>query len=298
MRHFSAFRLMTPARAAHALVLGLVLGTMAAAAGCGTDEEAESRKRQAAERAQAEREKRAAAERKERDRVQKAKEAFETCTDELGDYLESLDEINSRLDIGLSYDEYTDQVGDLRVEYGKIDFDDLGDAGLTCLSDVGVPSENALNQYTKAAKRWGACFEDFDCDTDSIQPALQKRWSRASTYVEKAEEGLDKLEEEAEPRSPAATGSASAAGAPDEETVTAAVEGATGSGVVDKVAVESSGRVAVYLEYGEDAEAVRDDVCDAVMSSEPDARAAIHEYHDEDQDTSSIAATCGGLSTP
>lgn len=105
--------------------------------------------------------------------------------------LDELAELDSRLDIGLSYVNYSEKVADVRVAYDRIEFEELE---LECVSRVGVHAETALNEYTKAVSRWGDCIESPSCSVDDdAQPAMQKRWSRAGRLRRKAERGLDKI---------------------------------------------------------------------------------------------------------
>lgn len=110
------------------------------------------------------------------------------CEQELGDLITSLEEVESRLAIGLPYADYRDRVADARVAYDRIDFGELEQA---CVSEVGVFVEQGLNRYQRAATRWGNCIADFDCDTDSIDPALQREWNRASDLIDRSREALD-----------------------------------------------------------------------------------------------------------
>jgi hypothetical protein len=120
-----------------------------------------------------------------------AQAKFDTCEQQMGDLLESLSELDSRLDVGLNYSEYTNAVGDVRVEYDQVPFDDANDP--TCITTVGLPAEAAFNQYVKATRVWNDCFEDFNCSNDSIEPALHRHWEKASRSVEKARDGLDSM---------------------------------------------------------------------------------------------------------
>jgi hypothetical protein len=95
-----------------------------------------------------------------------------------------LEELNSRLAVGLSYDEYTTKLGDVRVEYDQTDFAASGD--LRCLQRVGVKLEKAMNAYAQAANTWRECIEDYACENDSIQPDLQARWEKAGRLIEQA----------------------------------------------------------------------------------------------------------------
>ena len=185
---------MTPTKPLQTLII--VLSLVALAGGmtaCGTDEEAEKRR---AAQEQAAREK-AAKERKERQEAAKAARLAEACEESVGPLLDELEELNSRLDIGLTYDEYTDRVGDVKVAYDKADFGDAGEDDLRCITEVGLPAEKAFNQYAKAAATWQECFDDIDCDNDSIQPDLQRRWSRATTLTERARDNLNDMKKPA-----------------------------------------------------------------------------------------------------
>lgn len=175
---------------ARSLIVCWCILTLAAVTGCGADEEAEKREQAAAaEKREAERERREAA--------MKARAEAEACQEQMEPLVDELAELNSRLGVGLSYDEYTNKVGDVRVAYDNIDYDELGDAA-TCLSEVGVPAEKALNQYVKAASAWGDCFDDIDCSNDTVDPTLQRHWSKATPLVERAKDGLREVQEAAE----------------------------------------------------------------------------------------------------
>jgi hypothetical protein len=109
----------------------------------------------------------------------------------MGGLIDSLSELDSRLTVGLNYDEYTNAVADVRVEYDQVPFDDANDPA--CLASVGVPAERAFNQHAKATRVWSSCFDDFNCSNDAIKPKLQRYWDKASTAVEEAKSGLDSM---------------------------------------------------------------------------------------------------------
>jgi hypothetical protein len=118
--------------------------------------------------------------------------AYNTCEELLGPLLDALGELDSRLDIGLTYSEYGDFVADANVQYDRIDIDTLRE-NLLCLSGVGVPLENALNFYTTAYRVWDDCFDRLSCSNDQIRPNLQRKWARAAKQVEAARDGLSDL---------------------------------------------------------------------------------------------------------
>ena len=166
---------------------------LVASAGCGVDEGAERAKDRAAQKREQAREDRATAER----RVSDATEVADVCDAQMSELLDGAKELGSRLDVGLSYDEYTDEVADLKVAYDGIDFDASADS-IGCLGDVGLPLEAAMNTYLSAARIWDDCFDDYDCDTDSIEPDLQAKWSKADRKVDEASDGLDGLHDDVE----------------------------------------------------------------------------------------------------
>lgn len=92
------------------------------------------------------------------------------CEEALTDFQDELEELDSRLAVGLPYDEYSRQVGTIRVAYDQLSVDSLE---FDCL-DVALPLEDALQDFAKAGSIWGDCIEDFDCDVDSIDPDLQE----------------------------------------------------------------------------------------------------------------------------
>ena len=163
-------------------------------AACGTDEKAE----RAAAQERAEQQEREKKRREIEKQAQKAEDKAASCKEEMGGLVDALGELDSRLNVGLNYDEYTDQVGDLRVEYDRVDFGGSDPEQLDCLTAVGLPAEQAMNEYAKAAGTWDECFDDIDCDNDSIQPELQRRWATASRKADRASRGLEKMESDAD----------------------------------------------------------------------------------------------------
>jgi hypothetical protein len=183
------------------MIIGATLGALVlTVAGCGGDGQSDQEREQAAQAAVQRREdrehEREEARRKAVERERDRKNAA-ACQRMLTDFVDTVGELDSRLDIGLNYDEYTDQVADAKVVYDRIDFHGAGTGSLDCIQQVGLPAERALNQYAKAAGTWGDCFDDFDCDTDSIQGDLQSRWTRASAQVDRASRALNQMRREA-----------------------------------------------------------------------------------------------------
>jgi hypothetical protein len=50
-----------------------------------------------------------------------------------------------------------------------------------------------MNSYIKAGNVWNDCFDDINCDVDSIDPELQDHWSEADSSIRQANQGLTRL---------------------------------------------------------------------------------------------------------
>lgn len=109
------------------------------------------------------------------------------CADQITPLVEALQDLNSRLNIGLTYADYGERVGDVRVLYDRIHFATLGP---NCVNKVGIPAEDAMNDYIKAYQTWNACIEETGCSTDSIESKLQTQWSKATTKINEAATAL------------------------------------------------------------------------------------------------------------
>jgi hypothetical protein len=113
----------------------------------------------------------------------------EDCEAVIGDFLNSLHELDSRLDVGLNYEQYGQALGDVSVEYNKLNVDEIP---AECI-DAAADGEAAFNAYVKASNIWNKCFGDIDCSNDSIMPRLQRNWSKATRKIQSAETALDDL---------------------------------------------------------------------------------------------------------
>jgi hypothetical protein len=112
------------------------------------------------------------------------------CQRGLGTFLRQLHDLDSRLSVGLVERDYSNFVANIRVVYDRIKFDSLDSQ---CALRVGIPAEAALNRYLEALRIWDACIQDINCDTDSITPKLQAKWSRATKSIRAADAGMRKL---------------------------------------------------------------------------------------------------------
>lgn len=120
-----------------------------------------------------------------------AEVAAQECSDRLTPFLDALQEIDSRLNVGLQYAEYGEKLGDARVKYDRIDSEGLSP---TCLRSVGTKLENAYNRYLEALHIWERCIDDYGCDFKSdAQPKLRDKWTAAGDELSEAQTALTRM---------------------------------------------------------------------------------------------------------
>jgi hypothetical protein len=113
--------------------------------------------------------------------------ATRTCRVQLHGFLGSMDDLRGKLAMGLSYGAYLHEVKAVQAAYERVPVDSLGFA---CLVRVGTPAERALNLYLAAANIWGDCLTSASCDSESVEPKLQRKWALASNRLSSAQKGL------------------------------------------------------------------------------------------------------------
>lgn len=118
---------------------------------------------------------------------------YGACQEAVERFMTELQEIGSRLNIGMNYDEYSDYLSDARVTYDR-DFTAtvIDDMEPECLSSVAVPLENAFQAYVNVLTLWGDCIEDYDCDFNEGETdrKAQRGWVRAEKQTQKAVNAL------------------------------------------------------------------------------------------------------------
>jgi len=115
------------------------------------------------------------------------------CRRALGDFLDAAESLENSVAVGVSYDSYLSAVNHVRASYAEAEADDLP---LLCLARVATPAEAALNAHIEAANAWGECLADSSCDPESVEPELQRRWSRAADRLGESARGLRALGED------------------------------------------------------------------------------------------------------
>lgn len=109
------------------------------------------------------------------------------CRGQLRPFLGSMDALREDLAVGLSYEGYLDELGEVRDAYDRIHADRIP---VDCLLVAASPGERALNRYIDAANTWGDCLATAACETESIEPELQRRWALASDLLSAAQSGF------------------------------------------------------------------------------------------------------------
>jgi hypothetical protein len=107
------------------------------------------------------------------------------CGRALTRLIRSLDALRDQLAVGLTYDQYLENVKQLQRAYRAIPVE--GEP-VRCVVGAGVPAERALNQHIEAANAWGDCLAE-SCELSAVEPEIKRRWARASVLVTDAQEG-------------------------------------------------------------------------------------------------------------
>lgn len=108
------------------------------------------------------------------------------CRAQLRPFLASMDALREDLAVGLSYEGYLGGLGKVQDAYDRIRANRLP---VGCLLVAAGPGERALNRYIAAANAWGDCLAAA-CETEAIEPELQRRWALASDLLSSAQSGL------------------------------------------------------------------------------------------------------------
>ena len=122
----------------------------------------------------------------------RAAAAAALCQQQVGGLLSAEEDLDGRLSgSGMTEADYISRVGDVSAAYRQISIKDLKSG---CLTNVGIPTESAMNAYIDASNTWNNCITDFNCNVDSITPELQGKWAKATVLINQAKQGLVKLQ--------------------------------------------------------------------------------------------------------
>lgn len=109
------------------------------------------------------------------------------CQSQLGGFLGSMDSLRRRLAVGVTYDQYLNEIHGIRSTYREVPAEELR---IDCVDAVAVPAEKAFNRYIQAANAWGECVSELGCGSAEIEPVLQQRWRAGSHFLSEAQRGL------------------------------------------------------------------------------------------------------------
>jgi hypothetical protein len=112
------------------------------------------------------------------------------CQSQLGSFVGSMDGLRRRLAVGVTYDQYVNEVHAIHSTYKDVP---VGAVQIDCLNAVGAPAEKTFNRYIEAANDWGECVSELGCSSATVEPILQRRWRIASHLLSEAEDGLRAL---------------------------------------------------------------------------------------------------------
>ena len=119
----------------------------------------------------------------------RAADAKTACQNAIGDFLDGISGLDSRLDVGLNFSDYSREVSDAKVAHDRIDVTAISGNCLT----AAVAAESALEHYITAYNTWNNCVSDAYCSNDSITPSLQSQWAKATRQDERAREALGRI---------------------------------------------------------------------------------------------------------
>jgi hypothetical protein len=114
-----------------------------------------------------------------------------TCEAQVGGFLKAMDTLRNRLAVGLTYEQYVDEVRGIKADYAQIPVDRLG---IDCLLQAGTPAEKGFDVYIAASRYWAECAAQAGCRSASIETRLQQEWKVASGLLSKAQDGLKRVE--------------------------------------------------------------------------------------------------------
>jgi hypothetical protein len=172
-----------------ALVAALALG------GCTGDAAPSASKAPTAASASSPAAERAAAQRTAAGKEARTSAVFQECTSVARPLQTSLDDLSSRLSIGLDFYAYWVRVGSARSSYDRLLRDAKSRGGISqqCIEQVAVPLESALNAYITAYNTWNGCLQVASCTFEEGSAPEKKAhasWTEAHEIVTRAEVAL------------------------------------------------------------------------------------------------------------
>ena len=112
------------------------------------------------------------------------------CEEEAGKFADGMQALNSRLSIGLTFEDYRDRVSDLQVTFDRDMSGVNGRVSEECAKQVTSPLAKAYAFYQSAFDKWNRCVRQL-CEFATVKPKLQALWARATEVIQKARTALD-----------------------------------------------------------------------------------------------------------
>lgn len=107
------------------------------------------------------------------------------CPKDLVALVNSLNDLDARLTVGLTYNTYAARLTLVSIAYNNVD---VNKQSASCTRYAGVTAERAFNYHLKAKAAWNACIEAQTCDR--ADPILQRHWKNAHDNLERAKRNL------------------------------------------------------------------------------------------------------------
>jgi hypothetical protein len=113
----------------------------------------------------------------------------EACNRQIGMFMTALDDLESKISLGLTFSVYSTGVNRIRLAYGALTPSALSGA---CQAAVAA-GNTSLNTYITALRQWTVCTNNTKCSTASIATDLQTQWANAEAQTEAAKTALDEV---------------------------------------------------------------------------------------------------------
>jgi hypothetical protein len=112
----------------------------------------------------------------------------QACADRIRPLYDAMSDLNSRLNVGLSKQDYATRVGDIQVVYDRMVAG--GPFGPGACVQTAQKLETAGTEYIQAHTKWNDCLTNTACSNDSIRPTLQGHWATASRLLTEVQYAL------------------------------------------------------------------------------------------------------------
>jgi hypothetical protein len=121
--------------------------------------------------------------------------ALVVCPAPYRSFIKSLTVLEGTLQVGVTYTQYEKLLTKVRISYNQLP---VSTASGSCLANVGVPGEHAMNSYIAASNSWSACINRIyaghliSCTATGSpgEGSRQVYWQRASAAIDRAVNSL------------------------------------------------------------------------------------------------------------